>query len=90
MVARPTGLAGILSRSTWVRAVYTFIRRNTVMELLGLGATALVDLQRRDETFPKPLFPFGTRTPVYLLNEVADWQVQCVAVRDAKEPTNET
>ena len=63
-----------------------FLRRDVVMKRVGLRASAFAALRRRDQTFPRPLFPFNDKTPVFVEEEVEQWQATQLAKRN---PTNQ-
>lgn len=62
-----------------------FLRRDAVMKRVGLRTSAFAALRRRDASFPKPLFPFNAKTPVFIEEEVDRWQATQIAKREDVE-----
>ncbi|MEJ0012287.1 MAG: AlpA family phage regulatory protein [Bauldia sp.] len=62
-----------------------FLRRSDVKRRVAIKADSTFDdLRRRDATFPRAIFPFGTRTPIWTEDSIEQWQAERIADRDAQ------
>jgi len=58
----------------------TFIRRAVVEHITGLSTSTLYE-GMRDGWFPRPV-PLGPRAVGWDVDEINEWQQQCIAKRD--------
>jgi prophage regulatory protein len=77
------GLHGVVGRAA---PVDTFLRLEAVKQATGLGRSTIYDLMAEDPPrFPRPVKPGGenAKAVAWLASEIAAWQRQKVAERDA-------